>query len=219
MYILDRWLQTQRKIQRLVERSPFPPEPLSPKQRLLNKSSHKECTSNMTAWYCSNTEPCFQRKGNRPRCLLELSIRLWPLQKEQCGKDRQHHNVCKCPSQTRSTQHASFSNQRVMYSTTVTLFSQIDHYIQKPCAAAVVGTGRWDEKVHYSYITLAQMVSTLFLQMVITEYKCTSYKRVVNGYTFFLLSYSNILWSTSRHQWQQQQKYKVRTRRNTNFFF
>lgn len=72
-----------------------------------------------------------------------------------------------------------------MYSTTVTLFSQIDHYIQKPCAAAVVGTSRWDEKVHYSYITLAQMLSTLFFFVCflqITEYKCTSYKRVVNGY-------------------------------------
>lgn len=182
----------------------------------------------MTAWYCSNTEPCFQIKGNRPRCLSELSIRLWPLQKEQCGKNRQHHNVCERPSQTRSTQHASFSNQRVMYSTTVTLFSQIDHYIQKPCAAAVVGTSRWDEKVHYSYITLAQMLSSLLLfllfllQMVITEYKCTSYKRVVNGYYIPFLSYSNILWSTSRHQWQQQQKYKVRTRHHTkrfSFFF
>lgn len=78
------------------------------------------------------------------------------------GKDGQHHNDCECPSQTRSTQHASFSNQRVMYSTTVTLFSQIDHYIQKPCAAAVVQTSRWDEKVHYSYITLAQMIFFFF---------------------------------------------------------
>lgn len=33
-----------------------------------------------------------------------------------------------------------------MYSTTVTLFSQIDHYIQKPCAAAAVGISKWDEK-------------------------------------------------------------------------
>lgn len=130
----------------------------------------------MTAWYCSKTEPCFQIKRNRPRCLSELSIRLWHLQKEQCGKDGQHHNDRECPSQTRSTQHASFSNQRVMYSTTVTLFSQIDHYIQKPCAAAVVGTSRWDEKVYYSYITLAQMVFFFLLQMVITEYKCRSYK-------------------------------------------
>lgn len=60
-----------------------------------------------------------------------------------------------------------FQPERVMYSTTVTLFSQIDHYIQKPCAAAVVGTGRWDEKVHYSYITLAQMISTLFFFFVV----------------------------------------------------
>lgn len=157
LYTVYTWLQTQRKIETCRAK---PPEPLSPKQRLLNKS--KECTSNMTAGYCSNTEPCFQIKGNGPRCLSELSVRLWPLQKEQCGKDRQHHNVCKCPSQTRSTQHASFSNRGVMYSTTVTLFSQIDRYIQKPCAAAVVGTSRWDEKVHYSYITLAQMLSSLF---------------------------------------------------------
>lgn len=35
-----------------------------------------------------------------------------------------------------------FSNQRVMYSTTVTLFSQIDHYIQNPCAAVDVGPSR-----------------------------------------------------------------------------
>lgn len=37
---------------------------------------------------------------------MELSVRLWPLQIDQCGKDTQHHNDYECPSQTRSTQHA-----------------------------------------------------------------------------------------------------------------
>lgn len=56
--------------------------------------------------------------------------------------------------------------RELTYSTMVTLFSQIDHYIQKPCAAAGrLGTGRWDEKVHYSSITLAQMISTFFFHV------------------------------------------------------
>lgn len=133
----------------------------------------------MTAWYCSSTEPCFV-KIKRSRWFSELAVRLRPLEKEQCGEKRKHRNVCECASQTRSTQHASFSNQRVMYSTTVTLFSQIDRW--KPCAAAGVGTGRWDKKVRFSHWL------SFFLQ--ITEYKCTSYKRVVNGYyipLFFII--------------------------------
>lgn len=74
----------------------------------------------MTAWYCSKTE-------RTPRGAL----RLWPLHKEQCGKDGQHHHdreFLPPPTQARSTQHASFFQpEREMYSTAVTLL----RYIQK----------------------------------------------------------------------------------------
>lgn len=141
----------------------------------------------MTALYCSNTEPCFQVKGNRLGCLSELSIRLWPLRKAQCGKDGQHHNDCECPSQTRSTQHALFfqpqRRSNVQYDGCIVQSDRSLH------TKAMYHCG-WNQQtkryLHYQskvgthfpidlkckmqpnlcklvvYITLAQMISTLF---------------------------------------------------------
>lgn len=109
------------------------------------------------------------------------------MQKEHCGKDGQHHNVCECPSQTRSTQHASFSNQRVMYSTDGYIV-QSDRSLHTKamcrCGFRNQQMGRKGQLFLYNIGSDAKLFLFLFLflQMVITEYKCTSYKRVVNGY-------------------------------------
>lgn len=75
---------------------------------------------------------------------------------------RQEHTAC------------FLSNQRVEFSTTVTLFSPIDHYIYKPCATVILGTSRWDEKVHLSVYNTGPDEKTK--QTVVTELKSTSYK-------------------------------------------
>lgn len=142
-----------------------PLEPLSPKQRLLNKSSRKECTSNMTAGYCSNTEPCFQIKREQTQMPLgAVSQAVTSTERAVWGKTDSTITSASVPLQTWSTQHASFVQpERVMYSTTVTLFSQIDRYIQKAmCRCGRRKPAGGTKKVHYSYITLAQMLSSLF---------------------------------------------------------
>lgn len=85
------------------------------------------------------------------------------------------------------------------------------------------GTGRWDRKgtlfscntgsddKHSLFVPFFILFFNFFLQMVITENKFTTYKRVASGHyipSFFFLSYSNISWSTSRHQWQPQREKK-----------
>lgn len=145
---------------------PIHQRPLSPNRRLLNKSSRKECTSDMTARYCSNTRTVFPNKRKGPGCPSELSINQARLRrdlykKEQCGKDRQHHNGCECPSQTRSTQHASFfqPESNVQYDGYI-VQSKRPLHIKSMCHSACRNQQMGQKKVHYSFLTLAQMVST-----------------------------------------------------------
>lgn len=117
LYTVYAWpLTTDTKKDTETCRAPIPPEPLSPKQRLLNKSSCKECTSNMTAWYCSNTEPCFQIKGTDPDASRSC----------RSGYDS---TIMTASVLHRPGAHSMlrFPNQRVMYSTTVTLSNRSLH--------------------------------------------------------------------------------------------
>lgn len=89
---------------------------------------------------------------------LALSIKIWPPQNDQCGKDGQHHN-CKSPSRPPQVQYDGC------------IFSQRYCYIQKPCAVGNSnGTKRYsfnilniyigsDEK-HSPYIYITEHQST-----------------------------------------------------------
>lgn len=141
-------------------------------RRLLNKSSCKECTWNITARYCSNTELRFQIKGNW--CLLELSIRQWPLQIDPCGKDRQHHNWLRVSLTDQEHTACCFQPCTVQY----------DGYIVQS------NTSLQTKAMCHCSSRNQQMgrKGTLFIynmgsddkHSLCTRYKCTSYKRVAN---------------------------------------
>lgn len=101
---------------------------------------------------CSSTAPCVLKKGDRPR---------WPgrscqwgcdlFKKSIVGKDGEHQIGCECLSLADQEHTACFfSNQtereRIMFSTTVTMFSQIERYVQKPCVAATWETWQMRRK-------------------------------------------------------------------------
>lgn len=230
LYTVYTWPLTTdtREIQRLVERSPFfPPEPLSPKQRLWNKSSRKRVHIERDSSILSQRGAVLpDKRGTGPDASRSCQSACDLYRRSSVGRDGQHHKWLRVSRADREhTACFFFQPERVMYSTTVTLFSQRDHYIQNK---AMCRRGRGEpadgtEKVHYSRVTLAQMISTLFLFLFLFYFliffckwlslkinsQPTNVWQVVIIYPlFFFLSYSNISWSTSRHQWQPQREKK-----------